>query len=90
MSDCWISQTRQTSPGLILDQTLQRSPSIRPPGRRDEVKLQPCFLSKPDKLPMIREPSAVDVAQLVKNDPPGLADEGGHFEEFDEFLGGER
>jgi hypothetical protein len=36
---------------------------------------------------VIGEPPAVDVAEVVEDDPAGLADHGGQFEVFDEVLG---
>ncbi len=66
---------------------LDRFLAIGPARGSRQVELQTLFLGEADEFPVIGEPPAVDVAEVVEDDPAGLADHGGQFEVFDEVLG---
>jgi hypothetical protein len=66
---------------------LDRFLAIGPARGSRQVELQTLFVGEADESPVIGEPPAGDVAEVVEDDPAGIADGSGHFEELDDFLG---
>ena len=62
---------------------------LRPLGRGGEVEVEFLFRGEADERPVVDEPAAVAVAEVVEDDPSGGAEAGWHLEQLDEFLVGE-
>lgn len=71
----------------LVEQPGQRRLRVGPAWGRGEVELELLLAGEADKLPVIGEPPAVDVAQLVEHGPAVVLNAGGHLEQLDQFLG---
>ena len=62
---------------------------LRTARRGGEVEVEFLFGGVADECPVVDEPAAVAVAEVVEDDAAGGAEAGWHFEQVDEFLGRE-
>jgi hypothetical protein len=56
-------------------------------GRTCKLKAKALLLGEVDEFPLIREGALVEFAKTVKDDAPGRARTGWHFQQLDELLG---
>ena len=68
---------------------IENGPGIGTSRWSGKVEVKFLFRREADKFPVVDEPAAVAVAEVVEDDGAGGAEAGWHLEQLDKFLGGE-